>query len=501
MPVPGHEIVWTDTPQQRPDVGQLTRTGFVVAEAERGPLFPVRCTSLAAVVAVFGGHQTYSYLYNSAETFFGEAGGGDLWVSRIASSTAATATRALSDGSATTLTISAMGPGTYGNSVSVQVRTNADDASIPSGSFQFRITEGGAIIEDSPVFTEKSEALLWAPSNGTGNAQTFRLTDGVGTGDPVQLAASVLGSATSGADNRGAIVDNDWQIALDKFTIDLGPGQVFMPGQTTSVRQLMLAAHARLRGRHAVLDVTDTPTVATLISAMSAINAAPSSGARFVSAYWPWHQIPPLSGAYGYRTVPPSAALAGLMARAEAEGGDPGIAAAGEEHGRFRFVTGLSQDPTLLTDANLSSLDDSGLNIAQFFSGIEKPVQYGNRTPRSRSTDSVWAEASGSRLAMAVAARCDAVMRRYVHTRATPTRLAQLQGELGAVLEALRVVGALYGETPAEAYSVDATSDAINPAAQLEAGTLKAAVAFRSSPSPARTRLELARVSITRTLA
>jgi hypothetical protein len=497
--VPGHEVVFTDTPQRRPGFGEDTRTGFIVAEAERGPTFPVYCTSLAAVVAKFGSRQSYSFLYDAAEAFFAEGGAG-LWISRIVSSTATTATRALSDGTGTTLTISAMGPGTYGNSVSVQVRTNADDSSIPSGSFQFRMTEGGVVVEDSPVFTDKSEALLWAPSSGLGNAQTFRLADGAGTGDPVQLAASVLGSGTSGADNRGAIADADWQAAIDKFTTDLGPGQVAMPGQTTAVRQLMVVAHARLRNRHAVLDLADTPTAATLVSAMASINAAPSIGARFCSAYWPWHQVPPLTGAFGFRTIPPSGAIMGLMARAEEEGGDPGIAAAGEENGVFRFVEGLSQDPNLLTDANVSSLDDAGVNISRMFFGIENPVQYGNRTPRSRSTDVVWAEAAGSRLAMAVAARLDAIMRRYVHTRATPTRLAQLQGEGGGVLETLRIRDALYGPTPAEAYSIDATSPQINPPAQLEAGLLKMAVSFRTSPSPARVRLEIARVSIASTL-
>lgn len=498
--IAGHELVFTDTPQRRPGAGELTRTGFMVCEAERGPLFPVLCTSSAAVVSKFGTRQSYSYLYDASEAAFAE-GVGSLWVSRIASSTAATASKALSDGSATTLTIRPIGPGTYGNSTYAEVLTTAQDATIASGSFVIRFYDGGTaaanLVETSPAFVDKSEALLWAPSNGQGNATTFALTDDVGTGDPSALAVA-SGQLASGADNRGAIVDNDWQLALDRFTIDYGPGQVAMPGQTTSARVLMVIAHAKARNRHALWDFADTPTVATLTSAGATANAAPSSGARFSSGYWPWHRVPPLTGAYGYRTVPPCAAMMGLFARAEEEGGDPGIAAAGEEHGVFRFVQGLSQDPALLTDANKSAMDDAGVNITYRFFGLDNPVQYGNRTPRSRSTDAVWAEASGSRLAMAVAARCDEVMRRYVHGRATPTRLSQLQGELGIVMEGFG--DALYGRTPAERYSVDSTSAQINPPAQLEAGTLKAAVSFRTSPNPARVRLELARVSITNTL-
>jgi hypothetical protein len=405
----GHSVTFTDTPQARPEAGDQTIQGFVVAESDRGPQFPVRCTSLAAVVAKFGPRVSYSYLYDAAETFFAESGGAPLWVSRIASSTAVTAVRVLSDGSATTLTVRPMGPGTFGNSMYAEVLTNAEDpVNIPSGSFQIRIYDGGTtsayLIETSPVFVDKTEALLWAPSNGQGNAQTFRLTDDVGTGDPAALTPAAFGTGsggnTAGADNRGGIADADWQAALDRFTTDLGAGKVFMPGQTTANRQLMLAAHARTRNRHGIPDVVDSPTVATLVSAMSAINAAPSMGARFVSSYWPWYQIPPLTGAYGYRTVPPSAGIAGLWARAEMEGGDPGIAAAGEEHGVFRYVRGLSQDPTLLSDANLESLDAAGLNVAKRFNGITNPVQYGNRTPRSRSTDAVWAEAAGSHVSI-----------------------------------------------------------------------------------------------------
>lgn len=497
--LPGHEVVFTDSGSRRPDTGEDTRQGFVIAEAERGPLFPVRCTSLAAVVSKFGARQSYSYLYDGAEAAFAE-GCPAIWVSRVAAAAATSASRALSDGSSTTLTISAIGPGAYGNSVSVQIRTSADDSSIPAGSFQIRMWEAGAVIEDSPVFATKTDALAWAPSTGLGNAQTFKLADAAGTGNPVQLAASVLGSAVSGNDSRGTLADSDWQTALDRFTIDLGPGQVAAFGQTTSTRQLMLIAHARLRNRHALIDLPDTPTIATLTGAMATINAAPSSGARFASAYWPWAQTPALTGAFGFRTVPWSAVQMGLFARAEAEGGDAGIAAAGEQHGVCRYAQGLSQDVASVSDANLTSLDDAGANIGRIFYGIDGPVEYGNRTPRSRSTDPVWAEASGSRLAMAIAARGDEIMRGYVHRRAPRVTLAQMQNELGQMLEGFRRAGALYGETPAEAFSVDATSNQANPPAQLEQGLAKALISFRTSPSPARVRLEITRVSITNTL-
>lgn len=501
--MPGHSIVWLDTPGASAQTGDDTRQGFMVAEAERGPLFPVRCTSLSAVVSKFGGRQTYSYLYDAAEAAFNE-GCPAIWVSRIASSTAVTATKTLSDGSATTLTVKPLGPGAYGSTQYIEVQTNAEDATIPSGSFRLRYYDGGStsayLVETSPIFVDKAEALAWAPSNGQGSSQYMALTDGVGTGDPVALTPTALTTVT-GLDNRGGIADSDWQTALDRFTMDLGPGQVALPGQTTSARVLMAIAHAHTRNRHAVWDYADTPTSGTLISAATTANAAPSSGARQSAGYWPWARVPALPGLGGTRTVPMSGAMMGMLARAEREGGDAGIAAAGEEHGVFRFVTDLSQDVSSMSEATLTSLDDAGVNVARKFYGLDHPVMYGNRTPRLRGIDPVWAEASGSRLAMAIAARGDEIMRAYVHGRSNQATRAQCQTKLATMLEGFRVKGALEGQTSAEAFTVDATSDAINPAADLQAGTFKASIAYRTSANPGTVVLQLARVSITSTLA
>jgi hypothetical protein len=493
--LPGHSVIWVDNgPSASPGITD-TRQGFVVAEAERGSLLPQRVTSLAGAIAKYGSRQSYSYLYDGLETAFAE-GCPAVWVARVASSTAVTATLNLADiVPATTLVIKAIGPGTYGNSQSVQILTSVDDPAIPVGSFKIRMIEGGVTIEDSPVFATKADALAWAPTLGDGNAQTFALTDAAGTGVPVRLAATPL---ATGADNRGGIVDADWQTALDRFTINYGPGQVAMFGQTTSTRQLMLIAHARLRNRHALIDTADTAVIATLTGAMATINAAPTNGSRFCSAYWPWAKIPPLSGTFGYRVVPMSAAMMGLYAAAEEQGGDAGVAAAGEQNGVFRFVQAVSQDVTALTEANATLLDDAGLNITRIFFGISAPVQYGNRTPRNRSIDPIWAEASGSRLAMAIAAQGDAVMRQWVHRRVSgQVSLGQLQSQLAQVLEPLRERGALFGATPQEAYDVDAMSDAVNSPAQLETGLLRAILEYKTSPSPSTVRLELARTSIT----
>src|SRR5690349_14710008 len=139
MPAPGTQVDVVESPRPR---GPLTATGtaFVIAEAERGPAVPRLVRSMGELISSFGGRQAYSFLYDWAETFFRE-GGAALWVSRVFSDTAVTSFVDLSDGTNPTLRVSAAGPGDYGNALRAIVRTSVDDASIPAGSFQVRVTD------------------------------------------------------------------------------------------------------------------------------------------------------------------------------------------------------------------------------------------------------------------------------------------------------------------------------------------------------------------------
>lgn len=103
---------------------------------------------------------------------------------------------------------------------------------------------------------------------------------------------------------------------------------------------------------------------------------------------------------------------------------------------------------------------------------------------------------------MAIAARGDAVLRRYVHEQIDGKGVlqGQIAGELGAMLGELYELGAVYGDSPEDAYAVD-TGPAVNPPADIAAGKLRAAIAFRASPGAERVTLELTRVAITEAVA
>lgn len=494
--LPGRELAFVDAGTPRSAVGSQSGQGFMVGEADRGPAIPTLITSLAKFIATFGGRVSYSVLYDAVDTAFQE-GVRQVWISRVIGTAAVKALAALSDGSATTFSVRAKGTGAYGNNLKVIVLTSVDRAAIPVGSYVLQITETvnaiTSVIEESPILATKGDALVWMLNV----AQTVEYVDGAGTNAPVRVASPGTALAT-GADDRPSIADAHWQTALDRFTYDLGAGQVAMPGRATTPAYLALLDHGRLRNRHALLDLADTPTISTLTGAAAAAAAAPNLGGRFGSAYWPWAKVPAVQGSsFGTRVVPWSAVQMGLFASVDRLG-NPNQAAAGELFGTSRYAVGLSQDTASLLDVDATTLNDAGVNIGRLFYGARGPAEYGNRTLRSTSADPLWAQASGSRLAMVVAARGDTVIRRFVHRQVDAKGLAlgQLRGELAADLATLYEKGAVYGATASEAFSVD-TGDQVNPPEQVATGLIRAVLKYRTSPSADRVRLELVRVPIT----
>lgn len=488
LPLPGRSVTRADRPRGRSSASS-TGQAFMVGQVTGGPVSGTSY-SLDEFVAFTGARISSGYLYDAAEAFFRE-GGTQLNWSLVVSSTAVTAYRDLLNGSAAAcLRVSAGGPGLYGNSFRVKVDNNGSDSTIPVGYFVITVDDGaGTVIETMPPMADEASALAYCAANWKRAA----LSDQAGAGPPVSLAYSALANGTAG----GAIVDADWQTALDRFTKAQGPGQVLAPGRTTSVGHLQVIAHAVANNRHALLDAPDTSVVATLTALCDADNAAPSNGGRRAQLCWPWAVVPGLTP-YTTRTVPWSAVQAGLCARVDSYG-NPNQPVAGEQLGKSpRWVLGLSQaNPS---DANRTTLNDYGVNVALMitdFGGGQRPVMYGNRTLSREMADPNWLQASGSRMMMRIEDEVDQVMRLLVHEQNQKGSLTgRLSGEIGALLGAHYGRGALYGSTPQDAYAVNCGPQ-INTDASIAAGLLKASVAVRVTPGADRVSTEIVRVSIT----
>jgi len=479
MPRPGTLIRDLDTPPAR---SAPTDTGvwFVVGLADQGPQAPVAVLSMTEVAATLGSRQAYSVLWDALETFFAE-GGGVAYVSRVVGPAALAASISLKDASAAnTLAFIARYVGLYANGLSAQV-------AVPNaGQFQLVITQGGAVVESSPVFADKPSAVAWQSATGV-------VSDLGGTTLPIAAAAAPL---AGGTDDRASIGDAQWATALNRFTADLGPGQVSYPGRATTQGYANLLTHAQARNRFALLDVADTTNVATLLSAAATVRSvAPPQGvsdapARFGMLVGPWGFIPGLAP-NTTREVPFSAVQAGLMAESDTVQ-SPNVPAAGV-NGQSSYLTGLN---AAFDDPTHDQLAAAGVNIAKTIYGSIRA--YGYRTAVDPILDANRLLASNARLRMAIFAKGNVTLENHAFAEmdGQGIEFTKLERDLTGVLLPYFSDGSLYGTKPSEAFSVD-IGPSVNTIASIARNELHATVKYRPSPFAELVQLDLYKTPIT----
>jgi len=491
MPLPDVVVTVKDAGTSR-TLPSDTGTAYIVGATERGPIDgPRLCRSLQDVVDNFGARLVSSPVYDWAETYFAE-GGTLLYVSRAIGAGSVAATRNLLDGAAAISLVVTAGqlgvpdPGAWGNSVSVQVIAGA-----VGGEVVLVITRSGVEVERSPSLADTTALIAWARAN----SRYIVLSQGASLLDPAIVAASALSTGADGA----ALADADWQAALDRIPADLGPGQICAPGRTTSAGHLQLLDHGQQRNRFALPDFPDTASDATLVASAQALYTAPNKGRRYGQPVAPWDVIPGLT-AQTLRTVPPSARLAAQYARNDALG-NPNIAAAGTGGGRgvARFVIDLSQPAW--TDAQRKSLNEAGVTVSRRRYG-SSIVTWGARTLADQTNDAGWSFAPGVRTVMSYVADARQIgdAHEFDTVDGKGVALGIFNGDLRAPAMALHTVGALFGDTPQDAFFVD-TGAAINPPAKLAAGEMHGQVALRVSPIAERVLIDVVKVPITQSIA
>lgn len=473
MALPGLKVVIKDTaPPRTPPTD--TGMAFVVGLADRGPLTPVQVDSLADFVTTFGGRQTYSLLYDWLDVYFHE-GGAHAFVSRVVGPAATVATLMLKDSSAAnTLLVSANSPGAWGATLSVAVL-----APLVSG-FRLQVSDSTGVLETSPDLADKAAAITWAQGSSY-----ITLTDEASANPPVAASAAPL---TGGDDDRGSVTDTERAAALARFGLDLGPGQVAMPGSTTDQAHTDLLAHAAANYRVALIDLADTATVATLTDAAE---AARSDG-RWGGAFTPWAVVPGIVG-QTTRTVPYSAVAAGIIARNDGQGLPPGQPAAGN-WGQALYATGLSQPA--FTDADRETLNDTGVNVALVrFGAVET---YGFRSLADPDADPAWVQLTAARIVMAVAAGANATGSSFVFSQldGAGVTIGNFGNALTADLDTFYKEGSLYGTTAADAYAVN-VGPAVNTPASIQAGELNAHLEIVPSPFGEVVEIDITKSTVT----
>jgi phage tail sheath protein FI len=432
---------------------------------------------------IFGSRVSFSVLYDALEVFFRE-GGNAAWVARVVGPAAVIASKNLLDaGAGISLVVKAKGPGagsdtTHGNSLKVGVV-----AGTVGGTYQIQVADSASnILEQSPNLTTQQDAVTWSAFS-----QYVNITLGATALVP---AVAALAALTGGADDRNNITDTQWLNALNQFTKELGPGNVSAPGRTTDVGHTQLADHAAANNRIAIMDAPDSATTATLTT--SATNAKATGNGNYGAMFWPWVIVPGVvSGTF--RTVPPSALVAGRCAAVDVAFG-PDTPAAGEL-GVSTFALDLSQVPIDATTRD--SLNSAGVNV------IRNMGNYGIRIYGWRSlADPVNApgllDLSIPRYLMGLVARCLQVGEQFIfkpidgqgHT------IAAYGGALTSLLQDDWESGQIYGATPADAYNVN-VGPAVNTPALLAANQLSAQISVRPAPDAELVQIQIINVPIT----
>jgi len=479
MARPGTQIISRDVPPPR---SAPTNTGvwFVAGITEKGDAEPRLVRSMNEFEDVFGSRLSTSYLYDAAETYFRE-GGNRLYVSRVFGPTPVEASVVLDTaGAADALTVTAKSPGSWGNALSVAV-TAGDTA----GEFKVVVYYNDVVVETSPSLATAADAAAWAE-----NSDYVDIED-EGNGDPATVAAQDL---TSGTDDSSNATDATYEAALSRFTRDLGPGQVSYPGRTTTTAHADLMEHAAANNRIAILDGPNSASDSTLKTASASVRA--NANARYGAMFAPWVLVPGITGGTT-RLVPPSAVVAGVIARNDGLFRSPNAPAAGEL-GQSNFVLSVEAS---WTDSARESLNDSNVNIIRSMYGNFRI--YGWRTGvGSTGAQAKWLQLSNARLNMAIVAKADEIAERYVFAEidGQGRKLSQFYGDLVAMLLDYYNAGSLYGQTPDDAFAVQVGPE-VNPIEELAAGNLRATLAVRMSPFAELVTIEIVKVALTEAVA
>lgn len=459
--------------------GPPTDTGVwgVTGLTERGPTgtaVPVR--SLNEYVRRMGGRVIYGQLYDALETFFAD-GGGQAYVSRVVGPAATVGSVTLMDRAGVpvaTLRIDALGAGAWSSSVLV---------SIANGSQPNTFT---IIVEYPDAATEVERfADLANPAaavNALSNSEYVRAVDlASATAAPNNNPAVVTDVAMSaGTDDRAAITDTQWTGALPAFTRDLGSMQVSAPGRSTTAALQAIIDHCNANRRTAILDGADNSAAGTLTALAAGLTADERAG-----LFAPWVNIPGLTSDTT-RPVPPSAVVAGIIARNDRI--FPAAIAAAGETGRSRYALGVRQT---FTDAEREQLNDGGVNVLRDNQGAQV---YGWRTTFNADP---WRFLSQARARMLVESQAEAAADRFVFATIDGQGLvfAQLEGQLAGLLDRLQTAGVIYGSPEDRGWRVDVSS-AVNTPATIAAGQIRANVYVRLSPVGELIRIEIVKIPI-----
>lgn len=292
-------------------------------------------------------------------------------------------------------------------------------------------------------------------------------------GDCLSQGAPAVYVLRATAVDTAAVTEAEWKTALAKLTVDLGPGQVFIPGINTAFAYAALLDHADTTGRCVLLDGASNAAASTLATAAAGLAAA--DGADRAGMIASWVTVPAAGG--GTRNVPGSVIAAGLAARGDARVGHTNHAPIFTHDGGAGIVTGATTVTMAYTDAETDTLSDAG--VSAFRNVLDRPTLV---DWKAVSSDDNFRQLNWGRTHMMLKSGVSGMMLDFLGRQIDGRGhlFAELDGALRGYLLPLWQADALYGAEPADAFDVDAYTP--NTETTIADGELHALVEVSLSP-------------------
>jgi hypothetical protein len=464
------------------------QTFFVVGQTARGiDSEAVLVTSLEDYENKFGGYATGHYTWYTLKTFF-EEGGVQAYVARATASAAVNASKALlAPSSAAGITLTAVGAGTWGNNLSVAVTNNTT-------TFEITVTYSGSTIFSGTGYASLDAAVEAINfSSAAEHYFTAALTAGA-TGSALLVTAADA-AFTSGTD--GSIAKSDYQAALSLFTSELGSGAVAIPGVATGASDVALydamRTHAYNNNRIALCSFASTATIAQARSASTGYTGTEYH--EYTAFYHPWIQIP--NGSVTVN-IPPDGYVAAVRSNTHNASG-PWRAYAGVAS-EASFVGGLA---LTVSRSDADAMETDRVNPLRLVNGRVRI--YGARSHSTLTQQ--WRFINARDVINYIVVQAENALDDLVFSTLDGRSVvfANVINALQGILEPIRIAGGLYegfdalGKRLDYGYTIKCDA-ALNPASQLETGTVKARVGVRVSSIGDKIEVDLIKSNLTTAL-
>jgi phage tail sheath protein FI len=452
---------------------------FVGTNKQGGPLAPTLVSSWSQYVATFGGFgDTSEYLPFSVYQYFNNGGSG-AYIVRAAAADAVAASISLDDTEATpepTLKITAISPGSWGNTVYVDVTA----ASSGGGRFDLYVYVGGdtaAFLKErftdvslDPADSRNATALINSPVTGSSfiHVQSLLNTAWVPTHAPaIQSGVALAG----GSDGVAAV---DLASATERLEVVEANLVLNLPGVTDATVLNPIIEWAEEQGSvFVVVDGVKSTSADNAHSYALSLQGMSTGGSAlrassYAAVYGPWLIVndPATTASGSARLLPPGGAVLGQYARTDASRGVQKPPA-----GIDTVLKGVLDTEFRFSNDDQDALNVAGVNVLKSLPGTGFVI-YGARTLSTGMPDRY---VSIRRSLMLIKKGILDATRFAVFEPNDSILWDQINAVITQYLLTLMQTGVLAGTTPDQAYFVTCDSSN-NTAASVANGVVNISV-------------------------